>query len=132
MKKYQIITAVVVALLGTLAIAYAFQIEQPSSQQLAKIKMALDEGLFVGKSAAIKSSHHPNAYYIGVNFLVPDIQEEMTGIWLIGGPKDSPNLLYSVNGAAHQFSGMRKASETKAAAYVTDTESRLLLKHLNP
>ncbi len=48
------------------------------------------------------------------------------GIWLIGGSKNKPSLLYSINDKAFIYSQMRKASETKAAAYPTDKESKII------
>ena len=105
-------------------------IEKPSQKQLNKIKMVLPDGLKIEESAVVKSSNHKNAYYIGVKFSGKGYTSSVVGLWLIGGSKNNPNLLYSINNKAYIYSQMRKASETKAAAYVHDEESKLLLNHL--
>jgi hypothetical protein len=70
------------------------------------------------------------AYYIGAVFYAQGVGN-ITGIWLVGGSKDSPTLVFSVDGDAHRFSGMGKASETKAAAYIWDPEAKALEKYFN-
>jgi hypothetical protein len=110
--------------------AFDLKVENASQQQLNLIKSVLDKGLRVEKSAAVKSTKHRNVYYVGVNFYATGVKDKMTGVWVVGGTKENPNLVYSVNGYAHQFSGMRKASETKAAAYVYDEECEVLLIYL--
>ena len=107
-----------------------YVIENPSNKQLTFIKAALDKGITITSSAMIKSSNHQNAFYIGVNFYARGVKDKMTGIWIMGGTRNKPGLLFSINGYAHQFSGMRKASETKAAAYSHDPEAKLILKYL--
>jgi len=39
--------------------------------------------------------------------LDPNWAGDMIGIWLVSGEMDAPGMVLSVNGAAHQFSGMR-------------------------
>jgi len=114
----------------SLSQAASYIIQNPSDKQLRLIKIALGEGITIKSSAMIKSSNHKNAFYIGVNFYAPGVKEKMTGIWLIGGTWSNPGMLFSVDGYAHQFSGMRKASETKAAAYPHDPESKYILQFL--
>ncbi len=132
--RYKILIGLSIILLACINIktsgAGDLLIEKPSQKQLNLVKSVLDKGLIVKESAAVKSSKHKSAYYIGINFYAPGVKDKMTGIWLIGGTKNNPNLLYSVNGFAYQFSGMRRASKTKAAAYVFDKESKLILKYL--
>lgn len=108
----------------------SYVIENPSNKQLMFIKSTLDKSITTTSSAMIKSSNHKNAFYIGVNFFARGVKGKMTGIWLIGGTRNKPGLLFSINGYAHQFSGMRKASETKAAAYSHDPEAKFILKYL--
>ena len=119
-----------VFLLVTFSFAGSLRIEQPSKKQITLIQSVLDNSVTLAESAAVKSSNHKNAYYIGVNFFAQGIKEKMTGIWLIGGTKNNPSMVLSVDGTAYQFSGMRRAKETKAAAYISDPESKLLTNHL--
>ena len=111
-------------------VAYAGSIEAGSKAQRSLIQSALGDQYPISKIAVIKSGNHSKAYYVGAIFHAEGVGD-VFGIWLVGGDKDKPNLVYSVNGAAHQFSGMRKASETKAAAYIHDPESKALQKYFD-
>ena len=115
-----------------LPIAFCFAgsqiIEQASEAQKNIIQAALGNQYPIKQIACVKSAHHKKAYYIAAVFYAEGVGN-ITGIWLVGGEKNKPNLVYSVDGVAHQFSGMRKASETKAAAYISDPEVDLLRGH---
>ncbi len=127
MKRLLALLAMVIFLLtGT---AYAVSVEQASKEQRKLVQMALGDQYPISKIVVVKSQKHGNAYYLGAIFRAKGCGN-LVGIWLIGGPKHKPSLLYSVDGIAHQFSGMRKASKTKAAAYVFDSEAKLLKKYL--
>jgi len=104
-------------------------IEQPSKSQQNLIQTALGDQYQIKRMACILSSHHKKAYYVGAIFYAHGVGN-ITGVWIVGGPKNDPNLVFSVDGAAHQFSGMRKASETRFKAYISDPEVDLLKKHL--
>ena len=106
-------------------------IDQASMEQTDLIQAALGEQYPISKTVAIRSGNHKSAYYVGAVFHAQGVGN-MLGIWLVGGDKNSPNLVYSVDGTAHQFSGMRKASETKAYATINDPESKAIKGHLKP
>jgi len=106
--------------------ASAQQIEAASQAQINLIQAALGDQYPISKTAAVKSGNHRNAYYVGAIFTAVGVKQSMLGIWLVGGQKNAPNLVYSINGYAHQFSGMRKASETKAYATIQDPEAQAL------
>ena len=126
--KQQLI--IYVAILMTALVAFAGSIEKASQAQKNLIQAALGEKYPISKIAVIKSGNHSKAYYVGAVFNATGVGN-VFGIWLVGGDKDKPNLVYSVNGSAHQFSGMRKASETKAAAYIHDPEAKALQKYFD-
>ena len=126
-------TILLTAMIILTSTAFAFgdaTIEKASQEQINKIKMVLPEDLTIEDSIVVKSSHHKNAYYSGVKFRGKGYASSVVGLWLIGGSKDNPSLLYSINDKAFIYSQMRKASDTKAAAYETDPESKLILERL--
>lgn len=120
-----------VAILITAAITYAgpLKIEVASKAQRNIIQAALGDQYPVSKIAVVKSGKHGKAYYVGAVFHAIGVGN-ITGVWLVWGEKNAPGLVFSVDGAAHQFSGMRKASKTKGAAYVFDEECKILQKYL--
>lgn len=105
------------------------QVEGASPQQVELIKAVLGPKYPVVKTAAVRSGNHGNAYYVGAKFAAEGAGT-ITGVWLMGGSKGAPGMVFSVDGGAYQFSGMRRASETKAAAYTTDQECRALHLYL--
>jgi len=128
MKKTVCLAVILIMALSAGAIAGG-NIEPASDAQKNLIQAALGNQYPISKIAVIRSGSHTRAYYVGAVFYAEGVGN-LTGIWIVGGSKDNPNLVYSVNGAAHQFSGMRKASETKAAAYIHDPEAKALIEHL--
>jgi hypothetical protein len=110
--------------------AEQLKIEAASDAQRNLIQAALGDQYPISRTAVIKSGNHGRAYYVGAVFHAKGVGN-VTGIWLVGGDKNSPKgLVLSVDGAAHQFSGMRKASKTKASATINDPEARALKNHL--
>lgn len=130
--KTQRVLIIALAIVVMAAVSYAgsVNIEPASKAQRDIIQAALGDQYPISKTAAVKSGNHPRAYYVGAVFHARGVGN-VTGIWLVGGSKDAPSLVYSVGGAAHQFSGMRKASETKAAAYIRDPEAKALKNYLS-
>lgn len=114
---------------GAVGYAASIAIENASQAQINLVQTALGDQYPIIKTAVVKSSTHKQAYYIGATFKAVGAGN-IKGIWLISGTKNAPGLLFSVDGAAYQFSGMRKASDTKAGGSVIDPESKLLLKYL--
>lgn len=105
------------------------KIEQPSDAQRQKVQDALGAEYPVSKVAVVKSTHHPKAYYVGAIFHAEGVGD-VSGLWFVGGTKETPKLIFSIDGAAYQFSGMGLASKTKAAAYTFDPEAEVLAKYL--
>ncbi len=130
MAKKSLIITMLILMMTMVVYAKSITIEAASKAQRNIIQAALGDRYPIIKMAVVKSGNHGNAYYVGAVFRAQGV-EDMTGIWLVGGDKDSPNLVYSVDGVAHQFSGMRKASETKAYASIVDPEARALRKYLS-
>ena len=128
-KRVLIIIITIIAIVGV-SYAGTLNIEPASDEQKGLIQSALGSQYPISKIAVIKSANHRMAYYVGAVFFAQGVGN-VTGIWLVGGSKDSPKVVYSVDGYAHQFSGMRKASETKAAAYIWDPEAKALEKYFN-
>lgn len=129
MKQFCLIVAIFI-LTNTTSAAGGLEIESASDAQKNLIQAALGDQYPISKIAVVKSSRHGNAYYVGAIFYAESVGN-ISGIWLVGGAKNNPNLVYSVDGTAHQFSGMRKASETKAAAYRSDPEAKTLKKYFD-
>jgi len=131
MRTKQVLAICVVILITALAVnAGSLKIESASDAQKNIIQAALGEQYPISKIAVVKSGNHGRAYYVGAVFHAEGVGN-VTGIWLVGGDKNAPNLVYSVDGAAHQFSGMRKASETKASATIADPEAKALKNYLS-
>ena len=133
MKKY-LLSILVIFLLNSVTFAGSIKIEPASKAQINIIQAALGDQYPISKTAAVESvsirSSNNKIYYVGAVFHAVGVGS-VTGIWLIIGEKYNPGLVLSVDGAAHQFSGMRKANETKAKAYTTDPEAEALRNYLN-
>ena len=119
-----------IVIMAIVAYAESTSIESASKAQRSIIQAALGNQYPISKIAVVKSGNHSKAYYVGAIFHADGVGN-VTGIWLVGGTKDAPSLVFSVDGAAHQFSGMRKASKTKAYASIADPEAKALKKYLN-
>ena len=125
-----VVAAVVACFFVSVAGAGGIVVESASPQQVAMLAAVLGDKYPVVDSVAVKSGQHGGAYYVGANFLAEGLAGKTTGVWLMGGSKSAPGLIFSVDGAAYQFSGMRRASETKAAAYISDPECKAIRKYL--
>ena len=130
MRMRQVLAICVAILIMVVAAnAGSLKIEPASEAQKNIIQAALGDQYPISKIAVVKSGNHSKAYYTGAVFHAQGVGN-VTGIWLVGGDKNAPRLVYSVDGAAHQFSGMRKASETKASATIADPEAKALKNYL--
>ena len=127
--KQLLVICVAILMMAVVAYAGSIKIEPASDAQRNIIQAALGDQYPISKIAVVKSGNHSKAYYVGAVFHATGVGN-VTGIWIVGGAKNNPNLVFSVDGAAHQFSGMRKASKTKAAAYIWDPEAKALKKYL--
>ena len=101
-----------------------------SRQQTTIIAKAIKDPITVIKSAAVKSSRHRNAYYVGLNFVDHELAMTGIGIWLVEGSQDQPIAVFSINATAVVFSNYPKAKIIKNPARMTDHEVRLVLDYL--
>jgi hypothetical protein len=131
MRTKQVLVFFVTILITVMAAnAGSIKIENASEAQRNIIQAALGDQYPISKIAVVKSGNHSKAYYVGAVFHAEGVGN-VTGIWLVGGEKNAPSLVFSVDGAAHQFSGMRKASETKASASIADPEAMALKNYFS-
>jgi len=124
-KRGMIICAAVLTM-AVIVSAQTITVETAGPAQRNLIQVALGQQHPITKIAAVKSGKHSSAYYVGALFRVVGVGE-IPGVWLVGGTKEQPGTLLSINEAAHQYSGMRLAKETKAAASMDDPEAKALL-----
>jgi len=106
---------------------YAQDVEHGSDKQVSLVQSTLPDGIVISKSAVVRSGSHSKVWYFGALFRGEGYSQDVLGLWVIGGDKNKPNLVYSVNQKAKIYSGMRLASETKAAAYPSDPEAKKLI-----
>lgn len=124
-KRSMIICAAVLAM-AVVASAQTITVEAAGVAQRNLIQVALGQQYPITKIAAVKSGKHSSAYYVGAIFRVAGVGD-VPGVWLVGGTKEQPGTLLSINEAAHEYSGMRLAEETKASASMEDPEAKALL-----
>ena len=129
--KKVLIICMAIFMAAVVAYAGSIKIEPASEAQRNIIQAALGDQYPISKIAVVKSGNHNRVwYYVGAVFYATGAGN-VTGIWLVGGAKDSPSLVLSVDGGAYHFSGMRKASKTKAYAHSTDPEAKVLSRYLS-
>ena len=130
--KKVLIICMAIFMAAVVAYAGAIKIEPASEAQRNLVQMALGDQYPILKIFAVKSGNHRRAYYVGAVFHARGAGNT-TGIWLvIGKTKDAPaGLVLSVDGGAYHFSGMRRASKTKAYAHSTDPEAKVLSRYLS-
>ena len=102
-----------------------------SRQQTTIIAKAIKDPITVIKSAAVKSSRHLNAYYVGLSFVAHELEMSGIGIWLVEGRQHKPLAVYSINATAVVFSKYPKAQRIKSPARMHDHEARLVLDYLD-
>jgi hypothetical protein len=72
-------------------------------------------GNTLGDGYAVKSADYENIWMVAARVHGVGIPTDMPpAIWAVGGDPDAPHTWLSVNGYAHQFSGIRLASNTAA------------------
>ena len=115
----------------SLSMAGSNKIEKASKQQVELLKILLNKDVTIKRSATIKSSTHKNAYYVGLNFIVPGVKEIQTGVWLLGGDKIHPRSILAVDGFAQNFSRATAADKTNPpTAFSYDPECVSLKNYL--
>jgi hypothetical protein len=134
MKKFTKILVFSLTILFLIStFSYAGSIEAASDQQVSLIGVLLNNDVVIIKSAAIRSSNHKRAYYVGLNFRVSGVDKTLTGVWIVSGDKNQPNGVLAVDGFAKNFSRATAADKTNPpTAYVYDEECKRLQSHLKP
>jgi hypothetical protein len=102
-----------------------------SRQQTTIIAKAIKDPITVIQSAAIKSSRHLNAYYVGLSFVAHELEITGIGLWLVEGEQHKPEAVYSVNATAIVFSKFPKAHRIKSPARLHDHEAQLILDYFD-
>ena len=110
-------------------VVHAAVVDPASRQQTTMIAKAIKDPITVIKSAAIKSSRHLNAYYVGLSFVVHELEMTGVGLWLVEGELHKPKAVYSINATAIVFSEYPKAQQIKSPARLHDHEARLILDY---
>ncbi len=111
-------------------VANAAVINPASQQQTTMVTKPFEEPVTVIKSAALKSSRHTLAYYVGIKFVAHDLEMNGIGIWLVEGDLSDPIAVYSVNAIAIVFSKYPKSHRIKKPARLSDHEAKLILDYL--
>jgi hypothetical protein len=101
-----------------------------SRQQTTIIAKAIKDPISVIKGAAVKSSRHLNAYYVGLRFVAHELEMIGIGIWLVEGSQHKPLAVFSINATAVVFSKYPKAQRIKSPARMHDHEARLIIDYL--
>ena len=102
-----------------------------SLQQTTLITKAISDPITVIKSAAIKSSRHLNAYYVGLSFVAHELEMTGIGLWLVEGGQNKPSAVYSINATAIVFSKYPQAQRIKSPARLHDHEAQLILDYFD-
>jgi len=128
---YKIMACSVIYALFLTSFCFAGSIESASNQQVELIGVLLNKDVTVVKSAAIKSSNHKHAYYVGLNFKASGVKNTLTGVWIVSGEKDQPKGVLAVDGFAQNFSRATAADKTNPpTAYGYDDECKRLQSYL--
>ena len=128
MKKFILLG--IMATFYMLSTVFAAVIEPASQKQTDIITKAIKDPITVTKTAAIKSSRHRNAYYVGIKFVAHELEMTGTGIWLVNGSASNPQAVFSVNATAIVFSRFPKSGRMKRPARMSDYEAKLILNYL--
>lgn len=130
--KYLAVIFIFFILITSISFADPLGIGAATEKQVSLIGVLLNPDVVVLKSAAIRSSSHQRAYYVGLNFRVPDVDETLTGVWIVSGERDQPGGVLAVDGYAKHFSRATAADKTNPpTAFGYDDECKQLKKHLN-
>jgi len=113
-----------------MGVVNAAVVDPASRQQTTIITKAIKDPITVIKSAAVKSSRHLNAFYVGLNFVAHELERTGIGIWLVEGSRQKPIAVFSINATAVVFSKYPKAQRIKSPARMHDHETRLILDYL--
>lgn len=132
--KYLFITTCFILTIRTLSpfsLAADYKVEPVTYEQIKICKVLLNKDVTIKSAAIIKSQHHKRAYYVGLNFTIPGVNQVLTGVWLLSGDKHQPNSMLAVDGFAQKFSRATPADNTNPpTAHSYDPECTILKNHL--
>jgi len=114
----------------SLGVVNAAVVNPASRQQTTIIAKAIQDPITVLKSAAVKSSRHRNAFYVGLNFVAHELERTGIGIWLVEGSRHKPIAVFSINATAVVFSKYPKAQGLENPARMHDREAQLIMDYL--
>lgn len=83
------------------------RVEAASVSQKNSIASALNSNYSLNELFVVKSNDFSNVFFAGA------VINEKIAIWAIGGEKNSPNLVFSINEYAFTVSGMGLGSDLK-------------------
>lgn len=83
------------------------RVETASVSQRNSIASALNNNYSLNELFVVKSNDFSNVFFAGA------VINERIAIWAIGGEKNSPNLVFSINEYAFTVSGMGLGSDLK-------------------
>jgi hypothetical protein len=89
--------------------------DQASSEQRNHISSALGDKYTVHECRVIENRDQYEGYFLAARFSYEGIEkhEKVVGVWWIGGAKNKPTLLASINEPAYTHSRMGWASKSK-------------------
>jgi len=102
------------------------KVTEASPEQMEFVKSGLLGNLKIVKFAALKSTSHKKAWYVGALLTGPGLGNGEVGVWLISGDKKSPGMIKGVGGIAGQFSEFPKDD-----AATRDREYKIVKSYLN-
>lgn len=110
---------------GTATTSPADTLARASDVQVKRIRSRLNEGFDIRNVRAVKSEHHPNAWYVGANLYGPGV-DGTVAVWFLAGDKSNPGPIYSVDSSAQEFSNLPSGRDTQARTSSADREAQLL------
>lgn len=100
------------------------RVETASVSQKNLIASALNKNYSFNELFVVKSTDFSNVYFAGA------LINEKVAIWAIGGEKNSPNLVFSINDFAFTASGMGMGKDLKDPITESSDGVNILKKYL--
>lgn len=100
------------------------RVETASVSQKNLIASALNKNYSFNELFVVKSTDFSNVYFAGA------LINEKVAIWAIGGEKNSPNLVFSINDFAFTASGMGMGRDLKDPITESSDGVNILKKYL--
>ncbi|MDA7894613.1 hypothetical protein N9A98_03570 [Akkermansiaceae bacterium] len=108
------------------------QLSSASPEQVKSISSALGESYTVHECRVIENRDQYEGYFLAARFSYEGIEkhEKVVGVWWIGGAKNKPTLLASINEPAYTHSRMGWASKSKRGYTMATPAAKELYKAL--